>query len=67
MRIETWTAANETLLIVAASGFANEPVDAGQRPVRPTHTSAGITAAGWRAPAPFLGVTTNEPFLRSTV
>ena len=28
-----------------------------------TATSAGITAAGWRAPAPFFGVTTNEPFL----
>ena len=31
------------------------------------HTSAGITALGWRAAAPFFGVTTKEPLLRSTV
>ena len=33
----------------------------------PTATSAGITAPGWRASAPFFGVTTNEPLRRSTV
>ena len=61
-----WTAANDTLLIVAASGLRTRPYTHAARSTAMT-TSAGITAPGWRASAPFFGVTTNEPLLRSTV